>query len=78
MGRQLNREEETAFLNMLTKIEQKYKDFFESRNDHVANHITYTIDDTICYMEWKPNSDLTPKIRHEISRAFHSMMSHNN
>ncbi|MGG9971829.1 hypothetical protein ACQ33O_08570 [Ferruginibacter sp. SUN002] len=73
MGRELNIEEKVAFLNVLKEIEKRHKDFFEDRHDHITNHISFMIDDYICYMEWKPTSDLSPKIRHEISKAFHAL-----
>lgn len=73
MGRLLNDKEKLAFENILKEIEKNHKDFFEERNDSVSNHISYIIEDYICYMEWNPNSDLSPKIRHEISKAFHSI-----
>lgn len=65
--------EQSAFESSLKEIEQKHKDYFEDRNDRIANHIEYMIDDNICYMEWNPNSDLSQKIRHEISKVFHSI-----
>mgnify|MGYP001021935599 CR=1 FL=1 len=73
MGRQLNDTEKLAFETILKEIEQKHKDFFEDRNDKVTNHISYMIEDYVCYMEWNPKSDLSQKIRHEISKAFHSI-----
>lgn len=63
----------SIFDTAVKEIEEKHKDIFQDRNDTVFNHVSVMWADNFYYMEWKPYSDLSPKIRHEISKAFHSI-----